>query len=129
MIGEPPRPPALAGSEATAKFLKAWLVDGGKTRSGVIGVDDTLHVVSVQTFQHMLTQPTLDFGMHAAIGASAAGIVAYNVAENERPELDRVFTAKLEAECEALNMTLLDVLLYSRQLPKGWLSARQQNII
>jgi hypothetical protein len=129
MIGEPPRPPALAGSEATAKILKAWLVDGGKTRSGVIGVDDTLHVVSVQTFQHMLTQPALDFGMKAAIGASATGIVAYNVTEKERPELDRVFTAKLKTACEDLNMTLLDVLLYSLQLPKGWLSARQQNII
>jgi hypothetical protein len=129
MTDEPPRPPALAGSEATAKVLKAWLVDGGKTRSGVIGVDDTLHVVSVQTFQHMLTQPTADFGLNAAIGASAAGIVAYDVTEKERPELDRVFTAKLQAECEALNMELLDVLLYSLQLPKGWLSARQQNLI
>lgn len=129
MIGEPLHPPALEGSEATARILKDWLIDGRKSRSGVIGVDDSCRVVSVRTFQHLLTQPTLNFGLDAAIGASAEGIVAYNAMEDEPPELDRTFTAKLEAACEALNMTLLDVLLFSEQFPKGWVSARQQGII
>lgn len=129
MMGEPLHPPVLAGSEATARILKDWLIDSKETRSGIIGVDDSCHIVSVRTFQHMLTQPTLNFGLDAAIGASAAGIVAYNTTEENQPKLDRIFTAKLEAACQALNMTLLDVLLYSPQLPTGWLSARQQNII
>lgn len=129
MIGEPLHPPALEGSEATARILKDWLIDGRKSRSGVIGVDDSCRVVSVRTFQHLLTQPTLNFGLDAAISASAEGIVAYNAMEDEPPELDGTFTAKLEAACEALDMTLLDVLLFSEQLPKGWVSARQQGII
>ena len=129
MIEEPLHPLALEGPETTARIVKDWLIDGRKSASGVIGVDDACRVVSVRTFQHMLTQPTLNFGLDAAVGASAKGIVAYNVMEEEPPELDRAFTAKLGAVCEALNMTLLDVLLYSQQLPKGWLSARQQGFI
>jgi hypothetical protein len=129
MIGEPFHPPALAGSEATARVVKDWLIDGRKSSSGVIGVDDSCRVVSVRTFQHVLTQPTLNFGLDAAVGASAEGLVAFNVIEDEPPELDRAFTAKLDAVCEALHITLLDVLLYSQQLPKGWVSARQQGII
>ena len=129
MIGEPLHPPALEGSEATARILKDWLIDGRKSRSGVIGVDDSCRVVSVRTFQHLLTQPTLNFGLDAAISAWGEGIVTYNAMEDEPPELDGTFTAKLEAACEALDMTLLDVLLFSEQFPKGWVSARQQGII
>jgi hypothetical protein len=44
---------ALAGSEGTAKILKAGLVDDGQTRSGVVGVNDQLHVVYVRTFEHL----------------------------------------------------------------------------
>jgi hypothetical protein len=129
MIGESPHPPALAGPEATATIVKTWLVDGRKTWSGVIGVDDALQVVSLRTFQNLLTPPALNSGLGEAIQASATGIVAYQVTEGERPAFDRAATARLTTACEALNITLLDVMIYSQQLPGGWLSARQQNII
>jgi hypothetical protein len=129
MTSEPLHPAALAGAETTAKIVKTWLVDEQKTRSGVIGVDNALQMVSVRTFQHLLTQPALHLGLGEAIQASATGVVAYSVADGERPSFDTVATAKLAAACDALNMTLLDVMIYSPKLPKGWISARRQGMI
>lgn len=129
MISEPLHPPELAGAETTANILKTWLVDEKKTRSGVIGVDNALQIVSVRTFQHTLTQPALSLALSEAIQASATGVVAYSVAEGEFPTFDQDFTNKLANACEARNVTLLDVMIYSQHVPRGWLSARQQGII
>lgn len=129
MVCEPTCPPTLAGAESAAKIIKDWLVDQKKTRSGIIGVDDALQVVSVQTFPHSLTQPGLKSALGESLRASATGIVAYSVADGAGPFFDPVSARRLAASCEAINATLLDVIIYSPNVPKGWLSAREQGVI
>lgn len=124
-----PHPRALGGSEITAKILKTWLVDEKKTRAGVIGVDCALQIVSVQTFKHSLNGAALRLGLSEAVRASASAVVAYCVAEGMNPGFDTQSTERLVTACEALNLTLLDVMIFSDRTPRGWLSARQQSLL
>jgi hypothetical protein len=129
MLIEPSRPSILTGTESTAKIIRSWLIDEKKTRSGLIGVNDALQIVAVRTFQHPLTLPALSFSLEEPVRGSATGIVAYGVVDESRPSFDTDLIGRFAQTCEALNMTLLDVIIYSSGLPKGWLSARQQNLL
>jgi len=130
MLREPLNPPTLTGAESTAKIIKNWLIDEKKSRSGLLGVNDALQVVSVRTFQHGLTQASLRVALDDAIRGSGTGVVAYGVSpEGSRPSFDPNLIEKLSLACEYLNVTLLDVVIFSSLVPKGWLSARQQNLL
>jgi len=129
MLSEQPLPTILTGTDSTAELIRSWLIDEKQTRSGLIGVDRSLQIVTVQTFQHSMSQPAINSALGEALHASTSGVIAYNVAEPGRPLFDPIFTRKLAAACEAINSTLLDVMVYSPDVPKGWLSARQQGII
>lgn len=115
-------PPTLIGAESTAKTLKAWLVEDKGTCSGLLGVNSALQVISVRSFEHELRQPSLRHALSEAVHASASGVVAYAVSDF----FDQGVICKLANACELLNVTLLDVIIFS---PRGWQSARQQNLL
>lgn len=129
MASVPPSPQTLAGAVSTARIIKDWLIDGEETQAGLIGVNDALQIVSVQTFNHPLNQPAIDAALGEAFRAAATGVVVYRVAEGRRPFCDPVLTRRLAVACEANNVTLLDVIIYSPDAPNNWVSARQQGII
>ena len=77
-----------------------------------------------------MTQPALSIGVGEAAQASATGVVAYGIAATgTRPFFDMNIIGSLARSCDALNMTLLDVVCYSPAVPKGWVSARQQDLL
>lgn len=129
MASAPKCPPTLYGAEATSKIIKGWLIDEMKSRAGMVGVDDSLQVVSVLTSPHPFSQPELHSALVKSLRTSATGVVVYDVADGIRPAIDPVSASQLAAACEANNATLLDIIIYSPIIPKGWLSARQQGVI
>lgn len=128
MYSEPLCPPGLSGAESTAELIKSWLIDEKRTRSGLLGVSDVLQVTSVRTFQHGLSESALSLALDEAVRASATGVVAYEVVEG-RPSFNADLIGNFTRACESLNVTLLDVMLYSPHVPKGWLSARQRDLL
>lgn len=130
MVSVPNSPPVLTGADSTAKIIKEWLVDKEKTRAGMLGVDCALQIVSLKSFEHGMTQSEAGAAIGEAVRASACGVVLYRVApEGMRPTFDNAQLGKLAQACEAVDVTLLDVLTFTSFAPKGWVSARQQGMI
>lgn len=130
MFDEPLNPPTLTGSESTAEWIKSWLIDEKETQSGLLGVNNALEIVSVRTFQHGLTRPTLSMALGEALRAKATAVVVYGIATGgERPSFDAALFLDLTNACEYLNVTLLDVVTFSPAAPRTWSSARQQNLL
>lgn len=120
------REPKLAGAQSTVETISNLLMTRGQFRSGIIGVDDKLEIVSIETFQCALDQISVEIVLEYASQNQATGIVTFEIFPNNRFCMNGSFINTLLASCEDAHIALLDVILYSKQ---DWSSLRQQNII
>lgn len=118
--------PSLGGAAWAAQAISEMLSDDVQCRSGIVGVNDQLQIVSVRTYHHGLCDVPAFPAVIEAMQASATGVVAFEILENGELHAADSLIQRLLASCEAARATLLDILLYS---PDGWNSLRQDNLL
>jgi DNA repair protein RadC len=118
--------PKLAGAQSTVEIISNLLMTQGQLQSGIIGVNDKLKMVFIETFQCALDKIAIEVVLEFAVQKNVTGVVTFEVFPNNQLCMNRRFINKLLASCEVVKIVLLDVILYSKQ---DWASLRQQNII
>jgi hypothetical protein len=119
----------LSGADRSASIIKQLLIDEHHSRSGLLGVDEALQIVSAHSFEQLPTQNLLNSALRDCAAASAAGVVTYSVSEEGCPVLDVLAISRLAITCQAIGMILLDSFVFPPAGEEGWISARQRGLL
>jgi hypothetical protein len=116
----------LAGAALSAQAILGMIKKDLKIRSGILGVNDKLEIVSSQFSTAQLKTTTVSSSMNEANLANATGIVAFDVIDGNIFVSDSKFIRKLNSICDSAGLTLIDIMLFGTD---DWMSLRQQNRI
>ena len=114
----------ITGAESSAKAILSQLMNNGDCRSGFLGVNDKLKIVSSRFFKCNLKNVSFIFDMEDRDLERTTGIIAFDLVDNNLFVSDSTVLNKLNCSCEALGITLIDVMLFGADY---WISLRQQN--
>ena len=114
----------MAGAEFSAEVILSHLKNNGDCRSGFLGVNDQLKIVSSEFFKCNLKHSSFIFELDDKYLERTTGIVAFDLVDNNLFVSDSTMLNKLNCSCEALGITLIDVMLFGAD---DWISLRQQN--
>lgn len=114
----------LAGADLSAKAILNLLKNDQHIRSGVLGVNDKLEIVSSHFFSESLKTSNVNSSFDEARCANATGVVAFDVFDGKIFVSNSKFIEKLNRICESAGLTLIDLMLFGSD---DWISLRQQN--
>ncbi|MDP9424271.1 MAG: hypothetical protein M3Q19_15810 [Pseudomonadota bacterium] len=130
MISQPAQTPIMNGAALTARIIKDQLIDIDQASSGLLGLDNSLQVISIETFDCNQIPFAIGSAISDAVMASATGIVIYSIApEGTSSAFDSDEIERFTRLCESMNVVLLDVISFSSSVAQGWTSARQRGEI
>jgi hypothetical protein len=116
----------MAGAELSAQAILDILRKNSHVRSGMLGVNDKLEIVSHHFFNEKLKLAQINSSIDEASCTNATGVVFFDVFEGNVFVADSRFIAKLNSICESGCLTLIDLMLFGSD---DWMSLRQQNRI
>jgi hypothetical protein len=114
----------LSGADLSAQSILNILKKERHVRSGVLGVNDKLEIVSSHFFSESLKTSPINSCFDEASRANATGVVAFEVIDGNIFVSDSKFIEKLNNICESAGLTLIDLMLFGSD---DWMSLRQQN--
>lgn len=124
MINEHSDHVRMTGAELSAQAILSHLENNIDCRSGILGINDQLNVVSSKYFKCDLRNVSIMSELDEIYLANATGIIAFYLVDNNIFISHSTIINKLNCSCEALGITLIDVMLFGAQ---DWISLRQQN--
>ena len=115
-----------SGSFSACKIISGLCSENEELKSGALFVDDELNIQSICTYETKVYDLPITTILAESRRTGSTGIIVFAVVRDQDFTLDEGFAHKLLASCEAVQTTLLDLLLYS---PTGWTSLRQKNLL
>lgn len=115
----------LAGAERAIKIISDLANADPKLKSGIFGLNNALEILYTNKSYRLLNDART-FHVLTRLESDVTGIVLFAVFKNEPFSVSRKFIHKMERFCEAMQISLLDIIFYSQQ---GSASLRQQNLL
>jgi hypothetical protein len=105
----------MAGAELSAQAIISHLKNDFDCRSGILGTDDQLRVVSSKLFKCDIRNVSLVSEIDEIFLDNATGILAFYLVDNNLFISHSSVINKLKCSCEALGITLIDVMLFGTE--------------
>ena len=114
----------MAGAELASQVIMEMLNGNLELRSGILGLNDQLEIVSSHLSNDRLKMIPLSSSIDEVRRSNGTGIIAFDNSSGNLFISDSNLIGRLKNVCESAGITLIDVMLFGTE---DWLSLRRQN--
>jgi hypothetical protein len=124
MNGDQSESVRFPNAELSVKEIRLLTESNPQCRSGVIGVDDKLEMVSYRLLNCQLNEIQLPAIFADMASSHVKAAIVFNIISDNKFESNKNINNKLALACELHNIDLIDVILIGYE---SWVSLRQHN--
>jgi len=114
----------MTDAEVSSHIVLDVLKNNSQVRSGLIGINNKLEIVSRILACDRLKNIPLTLNIDEACQSFATGIIAFDCLDQNLFVSDSNLIRRMKSICESAGITLIDVMLFGTD---DWLSLRRQN--
>jgi len=124
MNGEQTEIVRLADAKSSDQAIRSIMKLNQHCRSGVIGVNDALDMVSYRLYIYPLSKIRLSSAIAELYLPDVAAVLAFDIVKDNKFVSNSVLINNLKSTCEICAIDLIDLMLIG---PDTWISLRQHN--